>query len=141
MRQMRQHIAAVALVVPDYDEAIAFYVGRLGFTLVSDIAQGAGKRWVTVAPPGTDPATDTPTGTALLLARADGPAQAAAIGNQTGGRVFLFLRTDDFARDHAAMLAAGVVFEEAPRHETYGSVAVWRDPFGNRWDLLGPPRA
>ena len=126
---MASRIAALALVVPDYDTAIAFYVGRLGFRLTEDIDQGA-KRWVTVEPPGG--------GVRLLLARAEGAEQAAAIGNQAGGRVFLFLRTDDFARDHAAMLAAGVTFEEAPRHEAYGSVAVWRDPFGNRWDLLGP---
>ncbi len=122
-------IAALALVVPDYDAAIEFYVAKLGFRLVSDIDQGR-KRWVTVEPPGG--------GTRLLLARADGATQAAAIGNQAGGRVFLFLETDDFARDHTAMRAAGVEFEEAPRHETYGSVAVWRDPFGNRWDLVGP---
>lgn len=122
-------IAALALVVPDYDAAIEFYVAKLGFRLVSDIDQ-CRKRWVTVEPPGG--------GTRLLLARADGATQAAAIGNQAGGRVFLFLETDDFARDHTAMRAAGVEFEEAPRHETYGSVAVWRDPFGNRWDLVGP---
>jgi catechol 2,3-dioxygenase-like lactoylglutathione lyase family enzyme len=129
-----QSITALALVVPDYDAAIAFYVRTLGFTLVQDIPLGPGKRWVTVAPPGS-------TGTALLLARADGAEQTAAIGNQTGGRVFLFLRTDDFARDHAAMLAAGIAFEESPRRESYGTVAVWRDPFGNRWDLIGPSRA
>lgn len=121
-------IAAVALVVPDYDAAIAFYVGALGFRLAEDIPQGD-KRWVTVEPPGG--------GCRLVLARAASPGQAAAVGNQTGGRVGFFLETDDFARDHAAMLAAGVVFEEAPRHESYGSVAVWRDPFGNRWDLIG----
>ena len=126
---MASRIAALALVVPDYDAAIAFYVGTLGFRLTEDIDQGA-KRWVTVEPPGG--------GVRLLLARAEGVEQAAAIGNQAGGRVFLFLRTDDFARDHAAMQAAGVTFEETPRHEAYGSVAVWRDPFGNRWDLLGP---
>ncbi len=126
---MTARITALALVVPDYDAAIAFYVGTLGFRLTEDIDQGA-KRWVTVEPPGG--------GVRLLLARAEGVEQATAIGNQAGGRVFLFLRTDDFARDHAAMLAAGVQFEEAPRHEAYGSVAVWRDPFGNRWDLLGP---
>jgi catechol 2,3-dioxygenase-like lactoylglutathione lyase family enzyme len=125
-------ISAIALVVPDYDPAIAFYVGKLGFRLIEDIDQGH-KRWVTVAPPGG--------GTRLVLARAEGPAQTRAIGSQAGGRVFLFLETDDFARDHAAMLAAGVVFEEDPRHEAYGSVAVWRDPFGNRWDLIGPSRA
>jgi catechol 2,3-dioxygenase-like lactoylglutathione lyase family enzyme len=124
------HISAVALVVPDYDEALAFYVGKLGFRLVEDIDQGT-KRWVTVEPSGG--------GARLLLARAAGAVQREAVGNQAGGRVFLFLQTDDFARDHAAMLAAGVTFEESPRHEPYGSVAVWRDPFGNRWDLIGPP--
>ena len=127
---MPARISAVALVVPDYDAAIAFYVGKLGFRLTEDIDQGH-KRWVTVEPPGG--------GTRLVLARAEGPTQAASIGNQAGGRVFLFLQTDDFARDHAAMLAAGVSFDEAPRHEVYGSVAVWCDPFGNRWDLIGPP--
>ena len=124
---MSARISALALVVPDYDAGIAFYVRALGFRLVQDIDQGH-KRWVTVEPPGG--------GIRLLLARAEGAAQTAAIGNQAGGRVFLFLQTDDFARDHAAMLAAGVTFEEAPRHEPYGTVAVWRDPFGNRWDLL-----
>jgi catechol 2,3-dioxygenase-like lactoylglutathione lyase family enzyme len=123
-------LSAIALVVPDYDAALAFYVGKLGFRLCEDVDQGR-KRWVTVEPPGG--------GARLVLARADGPAQKAAIGQQAGGRVFLFLTTDDFARDHAAMLAAGVEFEEPPRHEPYGSVAVWRDPFGNRWDLIGPP--
>lgn len=126
---MPARISALALVVPDYDAAIAFYVGRLGFRLTEDLDQGR-KRWVTVDPPGS--------GTRLVLARAEGPGQTAAVGNQAGGRVFLFLETDDFARDHAAMLAAGVSFEEDPRHEPYGSVAVWRDPFGNRWDLIGP---
>ncbi|MGL4235536.1 VOC family protein [Tabrizicola sp.] len=126
---MPARISALALVVPDYDEAIGFYVGKLGFRLTEDIDQGR-KRWVTVEPPGG--------GTRLVLARADTPEQALAIGNQAGGRVFLFLETDDFARDHAAMLAAGVTFEEAPRHEPYGTVAVWCDPFGNRWDLICP---
>ena len=121
-------ISAVALVVPDYDAAIVFYVGVMGFRLTADVDQGA-KRWVTVQPPGG--------GVQLVLARAEGSAQLAAIGAQAGGRVFLFLETEDFARDHAAMLAAGVAFEEAPRHESYGTVAVWRDPFGNRWDLIG----
>jgi catechol 2,3-dioxygenase-like lactoylglutathione lyase family enzyme len=129
---MPARISALALVVPDYDAAIAFYVGKLGFRLTDDINQDQ-KRWVTVEPPGG--------GARLVLARAEGAAQAQAIGNQAGGRVFLFLETDDFARDHAAMLAAGVVFEEPPRHEPYGTVAVWRDPFGNRWDLIGPDRA
>jgi catechol 2,3-dioxygenase-like lactoylglutathione lyase family enzyme len=126
---VRARISAIALVVPDYDPAIAFYVGQLGFQLTEDIDQGT-KRWVTLEPPGG--------GTRLVLARAEGPTQAAAIGKQAGGRVALFLTTDDFARDHAAMLAAGIAFEEVPRHESYGTVAVWRDPFGNRWDLIGP---
>jgi catechol 2,3-dioxygenase-like lactoylglutathione lyase family enzyme len=124
---MPTRLAALALVVPDYDAAIAFFVGKLGFRLLEDVDLGR-KRWVTVEPSGG--------GARLLLARADTPDQARAIGNQAGGRVFLFLETDDFLRDHAAMLAAGVEFEEAPRHEAYGTVAVWRDPFGNRWDLL-----
>ena len=122
-------IAALALVVPEYDAAIAFYTGVMGFRLVEDIDEGR-KRWVTVEPPGG--------GARLVLAQAEGPVQAAAIGNQAGGRVFLFLATDDFDRDHARMRAAGVVFEEEPRDAPYGRVAVWRDPFGNRWDLIGP---
>lgn len=128
---MTQYISAVALVVPDYDDAIAFYVGKLGFTLVQDVELSPSKRWVTVAPPGA-------TETRLLLAKADGDAQRSAIGQQTGGRVGFFLTTDDFARDHAAMTANGIAFEEPPRTEPYGTVAVWRDPFGNRWDLLQP---
>ena len=124
---MKPHIAALALVVPDYDPAISFFCDVMGFRLIDDIDQGH-KRWVTVAPPGG--------GIHLVLARAEGPEQRAAIGNQCGGRVWLFLETDDFARDHARMTAAGVEFEEPPRHEPYGTVAVWRDPFGNRWDLI-----
>jgi catechol 2,3-dioxygenase-like lactoylglutathione lyase family enzyme len=124
-------IGAVSLIVPDYDAAIAFYVGVMGFTLTEDVDQGR-KRWVTVAPPGG--------GTRLVLARADGAAQQAAIGQQGAGRVWLFLQSDDFTHDYTRMQAAGVVFDEAPRHEAYGSVAVWRDPFGNRWDLVGPRR-
>ncbi|MCV6585708.1 MAG: VOC family protein [Marinibacterium sp.] len=126
---VRQALHAVTLVVPDYDAAIAFYVGDLGFRLLDDIDLGGGKRWVRVAPPGDDSGS-------LLLARAVGPEQEGAIGHQTGGRVGFFLSTDDFARDHAAMQARGVIFEEAPRHEVYGTVAVWNDPFGNRWDLV-----
>ena len=126
---MVQTLHAVALVVPDYDAAIAFYVGTLGFDLVQDIVLDDDKRWVQVRPPGAASGS-------LLLAKAVGTQQTAAIGNQTGGRVGFFLVTDDFGRDHAAMLANGVVFEEAPRHEPYGIVAVWQDPFGNRWDLL-----
>jgi len=123
-------IATIALVVPDYDAGIAFYAGRLGFALLADTDMGGGKRWVLVAPPGG--------GARLLLAKADGGRQAAAIGNQTGGRVGFFLETDDFARDFAAFSAAGVTFLEAPRHEAYGSVAVFQDPFGNKWDLIEP---
>lgn len=119
----------VTLVVPDYDAAIDFYCGALGFTLVEDNGLDDEKRWVVVRPPGGD-------GASLLLARAANEDQARAIGMQTGGRVGFFLKTDDFARDHAAYLAKGVVFEEEPRHEVYGTVAVFRDPFGNRWDLI-----
>jgi catechol 2,3-dioxygenase-like lactoylglutathione lyase family enzyme len=123
-------IATVALVVRDYDEAIAFYCGALGFPLVSDTDLGGGKRWVTVA------AADG--GSHVLLAKADGPAQEARIGDQTGGRVGFFLHTDDFARDHAAFVAAGVLFLEEPRHEAYGTVAVFEDLYGNKWDLIEP---
>ena len=120
-------VAAVALLVPDYDPAIDFFCTVLGFALTEDFDQGS-KRWVTVQPKGG--------GVRLVLARAEGPVQLTAIGNQSGGRVWLFLQTDDFARDHAHMLANGIEFEEAPRPEPYGTVAVWRDPFGNRWDLI-----
>lgn len=125
---MRQSLHAVTLVVPDYDAAIAFYTGVLDFTLTQDVDLGGGKRWVRVTPGST--------GASLLLAKADGPEQEASIGHQAGGRVCFFLETDDFYRDHSAMCAAGVVFEEKPRHEPYGIVAVWHDPFGNRWDLI-----
>jgi catechol 2,3-dioxygenase-like lactoylglutathione lyase family enzyme len=131
---MSQSLATVTLVVPDYDEAIAFYCGALGFELVADTPLGGGKRWVLVAPEGGR-------GARLLLAVADGPAQQARIGDQTGGRVGFFLETDDFARDHGRYVAAGVEFLEDPRHEAYGSVAVFADPFGNRWDLIEPRRA
>ncbi len=125
---MTQRLSLTALLVRDYDEAIGFYVGKLGFDLTTDQDQGGGKRWVVVTPPGGD--------AGLLLAKASGEAQAARVGDQTGGRVFLFLETDDFARDHARMTAAGVRFLEAPRHEPYGSVAVFEDLYGNRWDLI-----
>ena len=117
--------------MPDYDAGIAFYVGKLGFALIADTPLSPSKRWVLVAPPGS-------TETRVLLAKADGPAQTARIGDQTGGRVALFLTTDDFARDHAAMTAKGVEFLEPPRQEAYGTVAVFRDPFGNTWDLIQP---
>ncbi|NNG04935.1 MAG: VOC family protein [Inquilinus sp.] len=126
---MKQHIAAMALLVHDYDDAIDFYTETLGFALVEDTPLGGGKRWVLVAPPGS-------TGCRLLLAKAAGPEQAARIGDQTGGRVFLFLDTDDFWRDHAALTARGVTFREAPREETYGTVVVFEDLYGNLWDLV-----
>ena len=122
-----QRLALTALLVRDYDDAIGFYVGKLGFELVEDTPRG-GKRWVVVRPPGSQ--------CGLLLARAADDRQAAAVGAQAGGRVFLFLETDDFDADHARMLAAGVSFLEAPRREPYGSVAVFEDLYGNRWDLI-----
>ncbi|MGO4128197.1 VOC family protein [Inquilinus sp. YAF38] len=123
----RQRIGAVTVVVRNYDEAKAWYTGVLGFELVEDTPMGGGKRWLLVAPPG---------GPNLLLARAATPEQESRIGDQTGGRVFLFLHTDDFRRDHAAMTARGVVFRETPREEAYGTVAVFEDLYGNLWDLL-----
>ena len=128
---MTQSIASLALVVADYDEAIAWYTRALGFTLVEDTPMGGGKRWVRVAPPGS-------TGTDLLLAVAKDDSERAAIGRQAGGRVFLFLHTDDFARDHAAMRAAGVRFVGEPRDEPYGRVVVFLDLYGNRWDFIEP---
>ena len=130
---MKRTLALTTYLVPDYDEAIDWLVRVLGFVLLEDNDLGDGKRWVRVA-------TSADAATALLLARADTPAQQARIGDQTGGRVGHFLHTDDFARDHAAMLSKGVRFIEAPRHEAYGSVAVFEDPYGNRWDLLEPAR-
>jgi len=125
-----QRLSLTALLVADYDEAIDFYVAKVGFDLVEDTVMSGGKRWVVVRPPGSD--------AALLLAKASGEPQAARIGDQGGGRVMLFLETDDFARDQQRMLAAGVRFAEAPRHEPYGTVAVWEDLYGNRWDLIEP---
>jgi catechol 2,3-dioxygenase-like lactoylglutathione lyase family enzyme len=125
-------IALVSLVVRDYDEAIAFYRDALGFDLVEDTDRGDSSRWVVVRPPGAAP------GTGLLLARAKDAAERASVGAQTGGRVGFFLHTDDFARDHARMTAAGVRFLEEPRHEPYGTVAVFEDLYGNKWDLLQP---
>lgn len=125
-----QSLAHVALIVRDYDEAIAWYTGKLGFTLVEDSYQPEqDKRWVLVAPPGS-------TGASLLLARASTPGQVAFIGNQAGGRVFLFLQTDDFERDHEAMLAQGIVFVREPKLAPYGKVAVFQDLYGNLWDLV-----
>jgi catechol 2,3-dioxygenase-like lactoylglutathione lyase family enzyme len=128
---MKQQIGLVTLVVDDYDEAIAYYTRKLGFALVDDIALDGGKRWVVVAPRG-------PAGSGLLLAKAVNERQKQAVGAQTGGRVFLFLHTDDFQRDHAAYKERGVAFVEEPRQEPYGIVAVFTDLYGNRWDLLEP---
>jgi catechol 2,3-dioxygenase-like lactoylglutathione lyase family enzyme len=125
---MRQNLWLTTLLVRDYDEALAFYVGKLGFELREDTILTDTKRWVVVAP--------NDGGAGLLLARAVGEEQTAAIGRQAGGRVFLFLETDDFARDHARYLAAGVAFREAPRIEAYGAVAVFEDLYGNPWDLI-----
>jgi catechol 2,3-dioxygenase-like lactoylglutathione lyase family enzyme len=124
-----RRIATVTLVVADYDEAIAWYTQKLGFAFGDDFDLGGGKRWVTVSPTGG-------AGARLLLAQAEGEDQRSRIGNQTGGRVFLFLETDDFWRDHATMLAKGVAFREAPRIEAYGTVAVFADLYGNLWDLI-----
>jgi catechol 2,3-dioxygenase-like lactoylglutathione lyase family enzyme len=124
-------LTALSLIVPNYDAAIDFYCGVMGFDLVEDIDQGR-KRWVRVRPPGGGPA--------FILARADTAEQVTAIGGQGAGRVWLFLETDNFARDHARLCAAGVSFEEDPRHESYGIVAVFRDIYGNRWDLIEPAR-
>ena len=126
---MADQITALALVVRDYDEAIQFYSGALRFELLEDTPLGEGKRWVRVAPRGH-------AGTALLLARAANPEQAARIGDQTGGRVFLFLETHDFWDDYNHMRAQGVRFLEQPREETYGTVVVFEDLYGNKWDLI-----
>jgi catechol 2,3-dioxygenase-like lactoylglutathione lyase family enzyme len=133
---MNQRIAHVALVVTDYDEAIAFYTQKLRFTLVEDSYQPAqDKRWVIIAPPGSM-GDSGPMGTTLLLARASTPEQARFVGDQAGGRVFLFLETDDFWRDHRAMTDAGVTFVRPPSEQAYGTVAVFEDLYGNRWDLV-----
>lgn len=126
---MRQTLGSVALLVRDYDEAIRYFTGVLGFTLLEDTPVTPDKRWVRVAPRGS-------TESGLLLARARTPAEHAAVGNQAGGRVMFFLHTDDFARDHATFRERGVTFVEAPRHEAYGQVAVFTDLYGNRWDLV-----
>lgn len=128
---MRQKIASIALVVRDYDEAIGYYSGKMGFELLEDSDLGNGKRWVRMSPPGSPE-------TSLLLARAATPDQESAIGNQTGGRVFLFLHTDDFWRDYHRMRSLGVVFLEEPRQELYGTVVVFADLYGNKWDLIQP---
>jgi catechol 2,3-dioxygenase-like lactoylglutathione lyase family enzyme len=124
-----QAIARVTLLVREYDEAIAYFIGVLGFVLLEDAPMGTGKRWVVVGPSGVS-------GVSLLLARAATPEQASHIGMQGGGRVAFFLHTDDFRRDYEAMTARGVRFEEEPREEPYGTVAVFKDLYGNRWDLV-----
>jgi catechol 2,3-dioxygenase-like lactoylglutathione lyase family enzyme len=129
---MKQSIALAALVVREYDEALEFFAGRLGFSIVEDTyIPEQHKRWVVVAPPGSE-------GSQLLLARAVDPQQTSRIGNQTGGRVFLFLHTDDFWRDYDSYKAKGVEFVREPREEPYGTVAVFRDLYGNLWDLVQP---
>jgi len=128
---MKQFIAHIALVVKDYDEAIEFYREKLGFTLVEDTILSETKRWVLVRPPGSG-------GCSLLLAKAAKPEQERAIGNQTGGRVFLFLFTDHFERDYEAMLKTGIHFVRPPAKEEYGTVAVFEDLYGNLWDLVEP---
>lgn len=127
--QVRQTLGYVSLIVRDYDEAIQWFTGMLGFRLVEDTDLGGGQRWVLVAPPGSAE-------TRLLLAQAKNDREKAGIGQQGFGRVWLFLHTDDFTRDHAAMLGKGVRFLESPRHESYGTVAVFEDLYGNKWDLL-----
>jgi len=128
---MKQHLSSIALLVRDYDEAIAFYVNKLGFKLIEDTRLSPTKRWVLVALPGARE-------TRLLLAKAVGARQRARVGDQTGGRVFLFLRTDDFKRDYARYKARGIAFIEKPRREKYGTVAVFEDLDGNLWDLIQP---
>jgi uncharacterized glyoxalase superfamily protein PhnB len=130
---MQQYLAGVSLVVNDYDEAIEFYTRKLSFTLLEDTRMSETKRWVVIAPPGS-------TGCTLLLAKAANDSQKAAVGNQTGGRVFLFLHTDNFDRDYNQMQQAGIVFIESPREEAYGKVVVFADLYGNRWDLIEPKK-
>lgn len=126
---MKQSINSITYLVHDYDEAIEFFTSKLQFDLTSDTPLDENKRWVLVRPRGMD-------GTSLLLAKAATPEQEQFIGNQTGGRVFLFLHTDDFERDYKSMLSNGIEFLEEPRYEEYGRVVVFRDLYGNKWDLL-----
>ena len=125
----QRSVGAVTVLVSDYQEAIDYFVDTLGFALIEDTKLSEEKRWVQVSPGG---------GTCLLLAKAEGERQIAAIGNQSGGRVFLFLTTDNFWRDYRAYVSRGVAFQEEPRHEKYGIVAVFRDKYGNQWDLIEP---
>jgi catechol 2,3-dioxygenase-like lactoylglutathione lyase family enzyme len=131
---MPQTLAHVTLLVRNYDEALAFFTQALGFRVIEDTPLSDNKRWLVVAPLNSR-------GTSLLLAEAATPEQARSIGNQAGGRVFLFLHTDDFSRDYHQMLAHNVKFLESPRHESYGTVAVFEDLYGNKWDLLQPKDA
>lgn len=126
---MAQELGLVTLLVRDYDEALAFYARALGFRVIEDSILGSGKRWVVVGPPGSR-------GTSSLLAKATTPEQSTSVGNQTGGRVFLFLQTDDFWRDYRSMKSKGILFREEPREERYGTVAVFEDLYGNKWDLV-----
>lgn len=128
---VKQFISAITLVVPDYQSGIDFYVGKMGFDLIEDTPMPEGKRWVLIAPSGSAQ-------TRLLLAQASHGDQKSAIGNQSGGRVFLFLNTDDFERDYTQMKTRGVEFLETPRKEPHGTVVVFSDPFGNKWDLIQP---
>ena len=128
---MRQSIGGISLLVRDYDEAIGFYTAKLGFEVVEDTPLGDGKRWVLLKPAGSSEAR-------LLLAKAKTKAEISSVGQQAGGRVFLFLHTDDFERDHGKMTRLGVRFMEQPRYESYGTVAVFEDLYGNKWDLLMP---
>jgi catechol 2,3-dioxygenase-like lactoylglutathione lyase family enzyme len=130
---MKQELAHIALVVADYDEAIKFYTQQLNFTLIEDTILSETKRWVLIAPPGS-------TGCQLLLAKAANDEQQSRVGNQTGGRVFLFLYTDNFQRDYSAMQEKGIVFVREPVTEPYGTVAVFKDLYGNLWDLIEPKK-
>ena len=144
MTNVQQHIGSIALVVKDYDDAIEFYTQKLNFELVEDTDLGDDKRWVLISPPNSNGANSNETNsnganssrTNLLLAKATTPEQISAIGNQTGGRVFLFLHTNDFWRDYNLMLSKGVTFNEEPRVEPYGTVVVFEDLYGTQWDLL-----
>ncbi|MBB1289999.1 VOC family protein [Pseudoalteromonas sp. SR43-6] len=139
MANVQQHISSIALVIKDYGDAIEFYTQKLNFELVEDTNLGDGKRWVLISPPNSNGACSNRANssrTNLLLAKATTPEQMSAIGNQTGGRVFLFLHTNDFWRDYNLMLAKGVTFNEEPRVEPYGTVVVFEDLHGTKWDLL-----
>ncbi len=128
-------IVQFALTVRDYDEALSFFVGKLGFTLLEDTDMGNGKRWVRIRPPA---AVGAEAGPAVLLARAVTPEQLASVGNQTGGRVFIFLHTDNFQRDYDLYVSRGVRFVRAPSREAFGTVAVFEDLYGNKWDMIQP---